>query len=55
MIYERFIRNLEHLPLQVLQVLDTHYLFLGVRIKYDEVAKPETLHLFSFLSLADSF
>ena len=44
MINQRIVRNPEDLPLQVLQVLDTHDLLLGLRIQDHEIAKAKTLH-----------
>ena len=44
MINQRIVRYLEDFLLQILQILDTHDLFLCLRIQDNEIAKPETLH-----------
>ena len=44
MVDQRIVGDLEDFLLQILQVFDTHNLFLCLRIKDHEVAEPETLH-----------
>ena len=44
MINQRVVGDPEDLPLQVLQVLDTHDLLLGLRVQDHEITKTKTLH-----------
>ena len=44
MVNQRIVRDLEYFPLQILQILDTHNLFLRLRIQYHEITEAETLH-----------
>ncbi len=41
---QRIVGNLIHFLLQVLQIFDTHNLFLRLRIQDHKVTEPETLH-----------